>query len=545
MALDINAARVKATRAVQSFSPQQLLILGGLTIVSIMGLIALVRWVSQPSYSVLMAGASASDMTKATEALDGAGVVYELSGNGSGLMVANTDMAAAKLAVSGAGVNLTGEVEGYEILDAQGLTTSEFQQRIDLQRALEGQITNMLLQMDAVATAKVQLSIPEKALFTDEQEDTRASVLISTNGSIDSAAVRAIMQTVASSVPELTADNVTVTDTSGRILSVDGLGAGDDPLQLVRKYEAATASQAQTMLDRILGAGNAVVRVSAQMDTDQIESKQTTYDTTPVLVASQSSKEGFVGGDAATMAGIVGVTGVTLPMTTVPGAVGQHYTKEDTAHSNAVGSTETVTRGSAGKLERLSVAVAVDQAALEAVGADADAVRSLVIAAVGADVSPAAEGGRGDTIEVQAQPFDTTGADAEAASTAVVSPETKDAIIGYAKTGGAIVVLLLAVLFLRKGLRSRGEDEVDEVDTALLAARAELLGVRRGEAELAAPTATGADALAIAAGEEAASLQAAADRRALDPAAEVLDLIDREPEDVAALLRSWVADRRS
>lgn len=554
MALDINAARGKATRAVKSFSPQQLLILGGLTIVSIMGLIALMRWVSQPTYSVIMAGANATEITKATDALDGAGLTYQLSANGTGLSVANQDVAAAKLAVGGAGVNLTGEVEGYGILDKQGLTTSEFQQRVDLQRALEGQITNMLLQMDAVATAKVQLSIPEKALFTDEQEPTRASVLISTNGSIDSSAVRAIMQTVASAVPNLQADNVTVTDTSGRILSVDGMSAGDDPMQLARKFEAATASQAQTMLDRILGSGKSVVRVSAQMDLDQTESKQTTYDTTPVVVASQVSKESYTGGNGTSAeAGVVGVTGVTLSTTTENGAAGtgdgQDYTKEDTASSNAVGSTETVTKGSGGKVKRLSVAVAVDQTALQTAGADAEAVRSLVIAAVGADVGAVADGGRGDTVEVQAQPFDVAGTDAaDEAAKAAASAQSKESMVGYAKTGGAIVVLLLAVLFLRKGLKSRGQDEVDEVDTAVLTARAELLGVGGARGAIdggIARTSLAARPASLAVGAGEGDDASAADRRALDPAAEVLDLIDREPEDVAALLRSWVADRRS
>ncbi|MFM7064783.1 MAG: hypothetical protein ACKO04_15040, partial [Actinomycetes bacterium] len=120
---------------------------------------------------------------------------------------------------------------------------------------------------------------------------------------------------------------------------------------------------------------------------------------------------------------------------------------------------------------------------------------------------------------------------------AVASAQSKDAMVRYAKTGGALLVLLLAVLFLRKGLRSR-KDEVAEIDQATLARTAEPFGVLR--AADGVPAADEVQALLATVNDETD-----ADRRALDPASEVLDLIDREPEDVAALLRSWVADRRS
>ncbi len=546
MALDINAARARASKLTRSFSPQQMLILGGLAIVTVMGMVALVRWVSQPSYSALLAGASPAETAKVTEALDGAGLTYQLSGNGSGVMVAQGDLARARLAMTAAGISTTGQAAGYELLDGEGLTTSDFKQQVNYKRALEGELTNTLLAMDGVDSARVTLSLPEKAVFKDDQDEPRASVLVGANGALDGTGVRAIMQTVAAAVPGLTTDNVTVTDTTGRILSLAGMSAEDDPMQLARKYEAATTAQAQSMLDAIFGPGKAVVRVNASLELNEQSSKEIVYDTTnTVPVASQKSSEVYTGNGGTLPAGVIGVTGTTL-RAALDGNAGV-YERKDDAVSTAVGSKETVSQQSPGELKRLSVAVVVDQAALDTVGADTQALEQLVIAAVGADVVPVADGGRGDTVEVQAQTFDAASVEAaDEAAKAAAGAQSKDKIVGYAKTGGALVVLLLAVLFLRKGLKSRRE-EIDEIDEYTLARSAEPFGVLHA-ADV--PTAQHTPLGAAMARPVGASLGGGAEdrdegRRALDPATEVLDLIDREPDDVAALLRSWVADRRS
>ncbi len=551
MALDINAARARASKVAKSFSPQQMLILGGLGIVTVMGMVALVRWVSQPSYSALVAGANPAETAKVTEALDGAGLTYQLSGNGSGVMVAQSDLARARLAMTAAGISTTGQAAGYELLDGEGLTTSDFKQQVNYKRALEGELANTLLAMDGVDSARVTLSLPEKAVFKDDQDAPRASVLVGANGALDGTGVRAIMQTVAAAVPGLTTDNVTVTDTTGRILSLAGMSAEDDPMQLARKYEAATTAQAQSMLDAIFGPGKAVVRVNATLELNEQSSKEVIYDTTnTVPVATQKSSEVYNGNGGTIPAGVIGVTGTTLGVAADGNAA--LYERTDDAESVAVGSKETVSQQSPGELKRLSVAVVVDQAALDTVGADTAALEQLIIAAVGADVGPIAEGGRGDTVEVQAQTFDVAAVEAaDEAAKAAAGAQSKDKIVGYAKTGGALVVLLLAVLFLRKGLKSRRE-EIDEIDEYTLARSAQPFGVlHASNVPTATHTPLGSTVtrpVPVGAGVGGA-LGAAQDnedgRRALDPATEVLDLIDREPEDVAALLRSWVADRRS
>jgi flagellar M-ring protein FliF len=461
MALDINAVRARAGRTLKSFTPQQMLILGGLAVVSLIGLVALMRWVSQPSYAVLSAGVSTEQVGKITEALAGEGISYKLSPNGTTVMVPSSAVSKARLALSSAGVATAGgEVTGYELLDKQGITTSDFKQRVDYQRALEGELTRSLMKLDEVETATVHLSIPEKRLFTDDAEAARASVIVAPSRPLDEASVKTIMQTVAASVPGLSPDNVTVADVSGQILSAAGLTTGGDALTMARKYEAAVSVQAQQMLATIYGPGRAVVQVSADMDFDQVETHQTEYDHEQATPESQQESEEKYSGNGGTVpAGIIGVTGTTLGTTATGEA--QAYERKDTTTNNAIDKTETVERGTPGRIERLTVAVALDDN-LEP-KADIAAVQSLVSAAVGLDTA------RGDVITVQSAPFDKAMADAaDAAQKSAESAESKNKLMGYVQTGGALVVLLLAVLFLRKGLKSR-KVSVDEVDALELA----------------------------------------------------------------------------
>lgn len=547
MALDVTAARSRAAGAVKSFSPQQLLILGALAIVTVIGLVALLRWVSQPSYAVLTAGRSTDDVAKVAEALDGASLAYRLSTNGTGVLVPNADLAKARLALASAGVP-TGDstVAGYDLLDKQGITTSEFTQNINFVRAKEGELAKALMKMDGIRTATVQLSVPEKRLFKDDQEAARASVLLATTRPLDESGVKAVMQTVAAAVTGLTADNVTVTDTSGQVLSIAGMTAGgSDLLQVQRKYESALGAQVESMLTTIYGPRRAVVRVNATMNLNQIESKSITHKPDTTVPVAQSTSSETYKGTGAVPGGIAGVTGQQ-------GANAQSeqsdYAKSDSTTEIAVDKTEIVQRDAPGKVERLSVAVALDQNLDPQ--PDVAQIEQLVQAAVGY------QQGRGDVVTIATQPFDqTVTSAADDAAKQLDSAASRNKLLGYVQTGGAVLVLLLATLFLRRGLKTK-KVAVDEIDQAELLRSAEPFGVlpsSNGVAPAGALVAVG-DRDEDAAATELARVEAEAaqrqalvmpERRLLDSAAEVLDLIDREPDDVAALLRSWVADRRS
>ena len=132
----------------------------------------------------------------AAKALDDAGITYKLTGNGTAISVSQGDLGRARLALSAAGVTDDKSMPGYKVLDSQGLTVSDFKQQVDYKRAIEGELANTLMAMDGVDTARVILSLPEKALFKDDQDQPRASVLIGGRAGLDSAAVRAMIRPV-------------------------------------------------------------------------------------------------------------------------------------------------------------------------------------------------------------------------------------------------------------------------------------------------------------------------------------------------------------
>jgi flagellar M-ring protein FliF len=220
------------------------------------------RWSTAPTWSMAASGLTATEAADARSELDGAGIQNRLANGGSGIEVPANAAAEAAVVLGDAGV-IGGAAEGYEILDRQGFTTSSFKQRIDFQRAIEGELAQTISAMDAVTSATVHLAIPEESVFSDNTSMTRASVVVS--GAPDQGTVASIVNIVASAVPDLDPGSITVADTSGRILSsLDGSGmVSDQQLGMQQLLESQLEMDAQTMLAQTLGSGAAVVRVSA------------------------------------------------------------------------------------------------------------------------------------------------------------------------------------------------------------------------------------------------------------------------------------------
>src|SRR5438477_6145355 len=180
---------------------------------------------SAPSYSVLFTGLDAKAASSVVDKLKADGVPYKLDNQGSAVLVPATKVYDLRLSLSAAGLPKGGTV-GYELLDKQGLTTSEFTQKVDYQRAVEGELARTLMALDGVENASVHLAVPQDTLFTDNKQPTRASVLLKTSTDLSDDAVQSIVNLVASSVPNLNPNDVTVADTAGRVLSSPSTSAG-------------------------------------------------------------------------------------------------------------------------------------------------------------------------------------------------------------------------------------------------------------------------------------------------------------------------------
>src|SRR4051812_27092607 len=177
--MDVNALKEKAQRTFKSFSTPQLTIIGLLGVVTIIGGMAFMKWASAPSYSVLFSGLEPKDAQTITEQLKSDGVPYKLGADGSTVMVPAGKVYDSRLKLSAAGLPKGGTV-GYDLLDKEGLTVSDFRQQVDYQRATEGEITRTLLAIDGVENATVHLAIPKDRLFESDREPARASVLLQT-----------------------------------------------------------------------------------------------------------------------------------------------------------------------------------------------------------------------------------------------------------------------------------------------------------------------------------------------------------------------------
>lgn len=533
MALDPDQLKQRFRTLTGAFGPAQLTIIGVLGVLALIAGMAFYKWASAPSYSVLYSGLDASDTAAVVEQLNSQGVAHKVSGDGNTVLVPADKVHTVRLAMSAAGLPSGGTV-GYELLDNQGLTTSEFRQKVDYQRALQGELTRTLTAIKGVSAATVHLAIPEERLFSDDEEPTRASVLLRTNGPIGDEAVQSIVHLVASSVPGLEPANVTVADVDGRVLSSPGNTSNltNRQLDLTKQYETQLGNDASTMLAQVFGSGHAVVRVSAQLNFDESERESETYDpTNATAVREQTESETYTGGDNA--------AGGELGVDPVQGDVPSDATNyERTKESREFGIDRVVERSrvAPGRVERLSVAVVLDATADPV--PDPTKVESLVAAALGIDAE------RGDSIVVDTIEFDTTLATAaEEAEAAVASKESQEQLMTFARTGVGALVLLLVVFFLIKGTRGQKIDELDVDDEALahaLAAAGGSAGALPAAARARMAAGVGAG---VPAGVGAGGVPALPAAGSYDD--QVLSLIDQQPDEVASLLRGWLADRRS
>ncbi|MCD6727156.1 MAG: flagellar M-ring protein FliF [Solirubrobacteraceae bacterium] len=424
-------------------SPRSRLILGAVALGLVGFLLLVFKLASQPSFATVLTGLDPAQTGKITAALDERGVGYEIRSNGTALAVEKAQVAQARIALAEQGLAGAGK-PGFELFDKQKLGSSDFQQQVTYQRALEGEIANTIRQVQGVTDAQVQLVMPKDQLFADGETPATAAVLLSgAAATLDPGAVRGIASLVASSVQGLKPQNVSITDASGQLVwptgEVDGTAAAGVPAKQAAqsRYDAQLAGGLTALLAQTVGPDKARVQVTSDLNVDQATEEKLSYAKKGVPLRQQKDVERLkgAGGGASGVAG----SGSNIPSYAGGGASGgsSDYRHETSDTTYGVDKTVTRTKLAPGTINRLSVALVVDEAVP---GAQVEQLRDAVTAAAG--IVPS----RGDTLTVSRVAFSKPEPSALGGPVATILSGAKYAALAL----GLLAFLFLATRHLRR-----------------------------------------------------------------------------------------------
>ncbi|NMK50539.1 flagellar basal-body MS-ring/collar protein FliF [Achromobacter sp. Bel] len=244
-------------------------------------IVAAVMWGSEPKYKVLFSNLDDRDGGAIVTALGTMNVPYRYNETGTALLVPADRVYDARLQLASQGLPRGGSV-GFELMDNARFGASQFAEQINYQRGLEGELARSIEAMHTVQHARVHLAMPRQSLFVRERQAPTASVLLNVypGRSLSDAQVSAISWLVASSVPELTAESVSIVDQNGRLLSAplgEGRGMDADQMRFVRETEQRTVERILTILNPLVGPGNVHAQASADVDFARREETSEVY----------------------------------------------------------------------------------------------------------------------------------------------------------------------------------------------------------------------------------------------------------------------------
>lgn len=393
------------------------------TVVLLAGLGALTFWSSRGEYGLLYGRLSDSEAAKVIAALDDAKIPYKVGSGGSSILVPTDKVHLMRMQLAGRGIP-RGDGVGFEIFDKPNFGISDFVQRANYVRAVQGELGRTISQLDEVESARVMIVLPENRLLLDKDKYATASVFVRVRGNaqLQSQSINSIRFLVANSVEGLKPNHVTVIDNLGNVLSEntdnDSLsGLTGTQLAARRNLEQYLAKKAQDMLEKVLGPGQAIVRVAAEINYDTITRSEEKFDPEGQVLRTQTKTDentDALTSSSSTPSGISANT-ATETNSTASAATPVNSTKNKKAVTTVqyeIGKSTSSTMQAAGGIRRLSAAVTV-AAQMEGTGADRKVVnrtpeeleklRRIVASAVG--IQSGADNPRGDTITLEELPF--------------------------------------------------------------------------------------------------------------------------------------------
>lgn len=401
--------------------------------------IALAVWLLRTDYEVLFANLKAQDAAAMTAELDRMKLPYKLGTDGTSILVDKATVHQTRLKLMGKDIPLHGAV-GFELFNNTDFGMTEFAQKINYQRALQGEITRTILSLSEVESVRVHLAFPEEGLFKREQGKAKASVTLALKHgqTLRSEQVAGIQRLVAAAVTGISPQDVTIVNQHGVALTRSTLAEGhieqSPRLELKREIEQQLARKASDVLDRTFGAGRALASVDVTLNMDQV--RVTKEDVTSPAARPGDTPTGVIVRERETV----------KDDGTRDGAATAGSSQRETEYQ--VGRRVEQVVSQPGSIQRLQVLAVIktpiDSARLEQ-------VKALIGAAVGASIE------RGDTVVVQSLdhlvgPATPTSGDLPAASAVGVPPSggaiQTDIAATTGKVGNAGVVMALAGVLL-------------------------------------------------------------------------------------------------
>ena len=498
------------------------------------GVISLVVWSHRPRMQLLYGRLSPKDAAEVVSAVQAQGVSYEIGAGGTAVYVAADKVYPLRMDLAAKGLP-GGDGIGYEIFDKSNFGVSDFVQHTNYLRAIQGELSRTIGQLNGIRAARVMVVMPEnKLLLGDSKTRPTASVFVDAGATgLSTESVNSIRFLVANSVEGMRVDDVAVVDSMGNVLSEklrDGdsaLGSATGQMRLRKNLEDYFSTKVETMLARVVGPGNAVVRVSADVSTDSSTTTQEKYDPDGQVVKNQTTtEESNLGSEGKPAGNATGVTSNT-PTKSAPADGGNdangvkktEETRKSTTQTYEVSRATTNTTKNPGDIRRLTAAVFV---ALRMTGTgdaakpeprspeELKSLRTMVANALGITAAQQGVAGQDPAVSVQEIAF-------QAMPIEKMSPAMGSNLVDSVKPWVTPALAVLILLFFLRQLKSTPADPMP--------------------LELLDPGSASASAI-----DNAKPARMLRDRRSVSP--EMLnDMIRQKPENVSASLREWMTEK--
>ena len=421
------------------------------------GLLALTTTSKETSYKVLFSGLTQEDAGEVLAKLKEQRIPYKLSDDGGAIMVPSSQVYEVRLSLAGEGLPRGGGV-GFEIFNQTSFGQTDFVQRLNYQRALQGELARTIRNFQQVVEARVHIATPKESVFIEDEKPPTASISVKLRGreKLSQHEIQSIVNLVASAVPGLTTENITLVDTTGRLLyrkqaEGEGILTGNQ-LEYQIKIEDTLRQKVETMLEEVVGVNRARARVTAEVDFNKVDRTEEIFDPEAQVVRSEQMLTEKDPRGGTTPEGIPGVKGelATFAEEGGEGATASGYSRNNVTRNYEISKQVKHTQEKGGGVKKLSIAVMVDGSYEKSVDKDGKTslkyvprspeemrnLEKLVKNAIGYDEE------RGDQVEVASLPF---------ALSSVPEPEV-DAMEKYRAMlewlAMPLVYLLVAILVL-------------------------------------------------------------------------------------------------